>query len=104
MKLILAGCEYSGTTTIANALYDWAERALGANFRIIHDHWKIPHTSGHSPTDEVHFLTEEEYQTLWRESLDYLLNSRDINYRDELQRKLLKLEINHTKRLIRSSP
>jgi hypothetical protein len=62
MKLILAGCEYSGTTTIANALYDWAERALGANFRIIHDHWKIPHTSGHSPTDEVHFLTEEEYQ------------------------------------------
>jgi hypothetical protein len=53
---------------------------------------------------KMNFLTEEEYQTLWRESLDYLLNSRDVSYRDELQRKLLKLEINHTKRLIRSSP
>ena len=60
MKLILAGCEYSGTTTLAQAIYVWATRVLGANVRIIHDHWKIPHTSGHAPTDEVHFLTEEE--------------------------------------------
>jgi hypothetical protein len=60
LKLILVGCEYSGTTTLAEAIYDWATRVLGANVRIIHDHWKIPHTSGHAPTDEVHFLTEEE--------------------------------------------
>jgi len=62
MKLILVGCEYSGTTTLANAINEWAKKALGAGFRIIHDHWKIPHTSGHAPTDEVHFLTEKEQQ------------------------------------------
>jgi hypothetical protein len=53
---------------------------------------------------KMSFLSEEEYKMLWRESLDYLLNSRDINIRDELQRKLLRLEIDHTKRIIRSSP
>jgi len=62
MKLILAGCEYSGTTTLANAISKWAKKALGADFGVIHDHWKIPHTCGHTPTDEVHFLTEEEQQ------------------------------------------
>jgi hypothetical protein len=62
MKLILAGCEYSGTTTLANGIYEWAKQALGANIRIIHDHWKIPYTSGHAPTDEIHFLTAEEEQ------------------------------------------
>lgn len=50
----------------------------------------------------MHFLTEEEYQMLWRESLDYLLNTHDVNYRDELQRKLLRTEISGLKRLIRS--
>lgn len=53
---------------------------------------------------KLNFLSEEEYQMLWRESIDYLLNNRDVNYRDELQQKLLRLEIKHTKRLIRSSP
>ncbi len=53
---------------------------------------------------KMSFLSEEEYQMLWRESLDYLLNSRDINYRDELQRKLLRLEIKNTKRFIKGIP
>lgn len=53
---------------------------------------------------KMNFLTEEEYQVIWRESLDYLLKSRDINYRDELQRKLLRMEINNTKRFIKSIP
>jgi hypothetical protein len=60
MKLIIAGCEYAGTTTLAHALNRWAEETLGAGFRLIHDHWKIPDTSGHALTDEVHFLTEQE--------------------------------------------
>ncbi|MHA1264666.1 MAG: hypothetical protein ACTSRS_05445 [Candidatus Helarchaeota archaeon] len=53
---------------------------------------------------KMQFLSEEEYQLLWRESLDYLLNSRsrNINYRDELQKKLLRTEISGLKRLIRS--
>ena len=60
MKLILIGCEYSGTTTLALAVNDWMRETTGTGFRIIHDHWKIPHTSGHLPNDTSHFLTEEE--------------------------------------------
>ena len=60
MKLILIGCEYSGTTTLALAINDWLRNETGADFRIIHDHWKIPHTSGHAPTDTAHFLTDGE--------------------------------------------
>ena len=49
MKLLLAGCEYSGTTTIAHAFNDWMEATLGARIRLIHDHFKIPHIYGHPP-------------------------------------------------------
>ena len=47
MRLILAGCEYAGTTTIAHAIDDWMAAKIGVRFSLIHDHWKIPHTSGH---------------------------------------------------------
>ena len=57
MKLILVGCEYSGTTTLAHAIDDWAEENLGSRFSLIHDHFKIPHTIGH-PSD----LSPEEQQ------------------------------------------
>ncbi|MFX1293861.1 MAG: hypothetical protein ACFFD2_03230 [Promethearchaeota archaeon] len=53
---------------------------------------------------KMNFLSEEEYKMIWRESLDYLLKSRDINYRDELQRNLLRMEIKNTKRFIKSYP
>ena len=56
MKLILVGCEYSGTTTLAHAIDDWAEDNLGSRFSLIHDHFKIPHTIGH-PSD----LSPEEH-------------------------------------------
>lgn len=54
MRLILAGCEYSGTTTLSNAIDDWLNEKMGVRFSLIHDHWKIPHTTGHPPnaTDE----------------------------------------------------
>ena len=60
MKLIIIGCEYSGTTTLAAAINDWLREQTGTDFRIIHDHWKLPHTSGHLPFDTSHFLNEEE--------------------------------------------
>ena len=60
MKLMLIGCEYSGTTTLALAINDWLRSETGTDFGIIHDHWKIPHTSGHAPTDTAHFLTDGE--------------------------------------------
>ncbi|MDP6822519.1 MAG: hypothetical protein QF554_04430 [Dehalococcoidia bacterium] len=47
MRLLLAGCEYAGTTTVAHAIDDWMSENMGARFSLIHEHWKIPHTSGH---------------------------------------------------------
>ena len=60
MKLILIGCEYSGTTTLALAINEWMKETTGTDTRLIHDHWKIPHTSGHLPDVDSHFLTREE--------------------------------------------
>ena len=60
MKLILVGCEYSGTTTLALGINGWLKEVTGSGFRLIHDHWKIPHTSGHLPEDTDNFLTPEE--------------------------------------------
>ena len=60
MKLILVGCEYSGTTTLALRIDRWLKGLTGDGFRLIHDHWKIPHTSGHLPEDTANFLTPEE--------------------------------------------
>ena len=60
MKLILVGCEYSGTTTLALGINAWLKELTGSGFRLIHDHWKIPHTSGHLPEDTDNFLTPEE--------------------------------------------
>ena len=56
MKLILIGCEYSGTTTLAIAFHAHAREHLGIDLGSIHDHWKIPYTVTHYP-DEI---TEEE--------------------------------------------
>lgn len=64
MKLMLIGCEYSGTTTLALAINNWAQKTLGRDFGIIHDHWKIPHISGHDPTESSLFLTEVEQQQI----------------------------------------
>ncbi len=59
MRVILVGCEYVGTTKLAHAIDDWLDTNMGVRFSLIHDHWKIPHTSGH-PDD----LTPEEQEWL----------------------------------------
>lgn len=64
MKLILAGCEYSGTTTLAHAIFKWGEEEMGAEFGLFHDHYKIPHTSGHPPTDHLSELDDQEQEQL----------------------------------------
>ena len=61
MNLILIGCEYSGTTTLAVAINEWAIRNLGARMAL-HDHWKMPHCSGHPPYETITNLTEQEQQ------------------------------------------
>jgi broad-specificity NMP kinase len=59
MKIILVGIEYVGTTTIAKMLKDWKLKYTGSPFYdgLMHDHMKIPHTSGH-PDDTT--LKEQE--------------------------------------------
>ena len=48
MHLIIAGCEYSGTTTLSFVLAEWGKAALGRpgwELNSFHDHWKIPHVN-----------------------------------------------------------
>ncbi len=56
MRLLIAGCEYSGTSTLAFAIDDWMHEKMGVRFPLIHDHWKIPGTNGHPQPD----MTDEE--------------------------------------------
>jgi hypothetical protein len=62
MKVILAGIEYVGSTTISRMLGDWKLKIMGESFfmGLIHDHSKLPHTSGH-PDDTT---LEEQKQIL----------------------------------------
>ena len=55
MRLVIVGCEYSGTTTLAHAINDWARETMGVGFRLIHDHFKQPDTKPHGPE-----LTDDE--------------------------------------------
>ena len=62
MKVILAGIEYVGSTTISRMLSDWKLKNMGEPFfmGLVHDHSKLPHTSGH-PDDTT---LEEQQQIL----------------------------------------
>ena len=58
MRLIIAGCEYSGTTTLSQTFGEWGTANMeggrwGPNE--YHDHWKLPHVANFSPPapDEV---------------------------------------------------
>ena len=64
MRLILIGCEYSGTTTLARAILEWGRDRMGADFGLIHDHWKMPHVSGHWPIDTDSFPSDEEQEEI----------------------------------------
>ena len=64
MKILLLGCEYSGTTTLAQNIFDWGQNTMGADFGLFHDHWKIPHVTGHWPIDTESFATHQEQAEL----------------------------------------
>ena len=51
MHLVIIGCEYSGTTTLADGISEWAERAMGRKYHF-HDHWKVPHLRHGLPVEE----------------------------------------------------
>jgi hypothetical protein len=50
MHLVLIGCEYSGTSTLALAISNWTKEAFGVGGFGFHDHWKIPHLN-HPPAE-----------------------------------------------------
>ena len=64
MRLILIGCEYAGTTTLAEAIRSWSNEVMGRGLLLYHDHWKIPHTSGHQGFDDLSLTDEEQEQVL----------------------------------------
>ena len=64
MRALLIGCEYAGTTTLAEGIRSWSHRVMGEGkgLRAYHDHWKIPHTSGHVGLDDENIFTPEEQE------------------------------------------
>jgi len=88
MRVILVGCEYVGTTRLAHAIDDWLDANMGVRFSLIHDHWKIPHTSGHpdntTPEEQVWLLAaspkfKEMHQ---RHSLYYHVQAGTFGHED----------------------
>ncbi len=77
MRLFLVGCEYAGTTALANAIHQWGKARLGIDFGSIHDHWKIPHMIGHPPDlnaeeqEQVLALTPKIQEAFQRHNLYY---------------------------------
>ena len=74
MNIILTGIEYSGTTTLGQAIKEWFEGATGAEHGF-HDHFKIPDVSHRGFTEEeqqrVLDLSPRLKETLQRHQLMY---------------------------------
>jgi len=64
MRIILVGCEYAGTTTLAKAICRWAKESMGETIAF-HDHFKIPNLIGHTTADnEQLYFTDEELEQM----------------------------------------
>jgi hypothetical protein len=67
MRVILIGCEYSGTTTVAFRIREWIHSEIGGHVNLVHDHFKIPYTVTH-PNEYApvapDFTIEEQEQFL----------------------------------------
>ena len=63
MRLIICGIEYSGTTTLANGISDWAGSTIGGEFPV-HDHWKFPNIECYRPGSPSHSLSDADRQTV----------------------------------------
>ena len=67
MRLIITGCEYSGTTTLSLAIGGWARTTLGSDYwtaNSYHDHWKIPHLNN------APLMTDEERERVLAQEPD----------------------------------
>jgi hypothetical protein len=59
VRLIIVGCEYSGTTTLAKGICRWASGVMGGRFSF-HDHWKMPEIACYPEGDKQPVLTDED--------------------------------------------
>ena len=79
MRLILIGCEYVGTTTLADGIARWAWENMGARFNDFHSHWKFPHiaTDEVSEEDQVLMmqLSPKMKELMMRTNLEYHIQS-----------------------------
>ncbi len=88
MRVILVGCEYVGTTRLAHAIDDWLDANMGVRFSLIHDHWKIPHTSSHpddsTPEEQAWLLaaTPKFKEMHQRHSLYYHVQANTFSHDD----------------------
>ena len=64
MRLIICGCEYSGTTTLATGISAWAEATIGGEFPV-HDHWKFPDTECYRPGSPSPSLSDADRRTMF---------------------------------------
>ena len=61
MKLVIVGCEYAGTSTLASRIYDWSHEIMEEGLPIVHGHWKLPETWGHPEgATQLKGMTDEE--------------------------------------------
>ena len=78
MRVILLGCEYSGTTTLGFRIQEWVHEVIGGHVNLVHDHFKIPYTFGHDPEYGEVLLTlkaeEKVAQTIvYNEYIEFVL-------------------------------
>ena len=81
MNLIIAGCEYSGTTTLANGIAERARRTMGGT-QEIHDHFKIPHIACYRIGPPAEPLTDEELGQImsWTPKMKEMAQRQSMNY------------------------
>ena len=90
MKLILAGCEYSGKTTLQLLISAWLQRVTGSHRPFFHDHFTLP--SGERPPinsqypveiqEEVMALSPKLKEQFQRYVLEYHLGTSFYKYPD----------------------
>ena len=74
MNILMIGCEYSGTTTLAIEISKWIDEVVGGTIHgglAFHDHWKIVE-GGHIGMQGIQERDESEQQ----ESIDFSPNHR----------------------------
>lgn len=81
MNLIIAGCEYAGTTTLASSIAGWAKSAMGGT-QEIHDHFKIPNIACYYRGTPADPLSNDELTQImsWSPKLKEMAQRQSMNY------------------------